>query len=79
MKLAKLDSYDYFILPSVIQIMVDGNTDPALVDILSEVERANGNIFCEGRYFLMAGYEIHHSNELTYLDLKVTELDRETA
>lgn len=75
MNLAKLDAYPYFILPGVIQIEVASTNDPTLVDILSEVERANGKIYVEGYYFLMAGYDIHTTNSKTYLELKVIETE----
>lgn len=75
MGLAKLDIYDYFILPGVIQIKVERTNDPTLVDILSEVERANGRIYVEGHYYIMYGHSIQTINGKTYLDLRVTETD----
>jgi len=75
MALAKLDIYDYFVLPGVIQIQVERTNDPTLVDILSEVDRANGRIYLEGHYYIMHGHEIHTTNGKTYLDLRVTETD----
>lgn len=76
--LAKLDTYDYCILPGVIQIALDCSSDPAMVDILSDIDRSNGKIYVEGRYFLMAGYELytdHSPNSTTYLNLKVTNAE----
>ena len=37
--IAKMDCYDYFLLPGVVQIEVNGTNDPILVDILSEVDK----------------------------------------
>ena len=73
--MAKIDCYDYFILPGVIQIAVRGTNDPILVDILSEVERANGRIYVEGHHFIMQGYDIHRNGEQTYLHLQVITID----
>lgn len=58
MKTAKLDIYDYKILPGLIQIELDGNNDPTMVDILSEIDRVNGHIYVEGMYFIMTNNEV---------------------
>ncbi len=70
--LAKLDCYYYYVLPGVIQIELSATNDPTLVDILSDVERANGNLYLDGTYYTMTGYEIVTSdNGGVYLELSV--------
>lgn len=49
--LAKLDSYDYVVLPGAVRINLNGTNDPDLVDIMSEIEQANGNIYIDGCYY----------------------------
>ncbi len=71
MSLAKLDIYEYRLLPGIIQIAIDGTNDPIIVDILSEIDRTNGRVYVEGRYFMMTGYELVN-NGTTYLNLEVT-------
>lgn len=71
--LAKLDLYDYFMLPGVVQIRLDGTNDPILVDILSEIDRFEGRIYVEGYYFLMDGYEIVNDGTAVYLNLHVID------
>lgn len=73
--LAKLDCYEYFILPGVVQILLDSTKDPIMVDILSEIERANGRVYVEGKYFLMMGYNVHTTGGKTYLDLTVSGVE----
>lgn len=73
MNMAKLDTYDYFIMPGVIQITISGTNDPSLVDIFSEIDRSNGRIYVEGLFFLMVGYDIVTIGGRHYLNLKVTE------
>lgn len=73
--LTKLDSYNYFVLPGVIQVLITGNTDPILVDILSEIDRSNGKIYLEGCYYLFLGHEIYSTGGRTYLELKVVETE----
>lgn len=71
MSLTKLDTYEYRLLPGVIQIAIEGTNDPIIVDILSEIDRSNGRVYVEGQYFIMTGYElINHG--ITYLNLEVT-------
>lgn len=72
--LAKLDCYDYFLLPGIIQIELESTNDPTMVDILSEIERSNGRIYVEGRYFIMAGYDLFQDGG-TFLNLKVANAE----
>lgn len=75
MVLTKLDMYDYFILPGVVQVSLTGTNDPILVDILSELDKSNGRLYVEGHYFLFIGYNIHTTDDKTYLDLQVVETE----
>lgn len=75
MELTKLDSYDYTLLPGCIQVTLDGTNDPSLFDIMSEIDRSNGNIYVDGNYFLMVGYDVYSEktpNGRTYLNIQVT-------
>lgn len=76
MGLAKLDGYDYILLPGVIRINVSGTNDPDLVDIMSEVERSDGNIYVEGRYYRYLNNYGIFSNRASnpYLELHVVEI-----
>lgn len=76
MKLAKLDGYNYLMLPGVIRITIDGVKDPDLVDIMSEIQRADNNIYVEGRYYrYLDEYHINTTgNTQPYLELQVEEL-----
>jgi len=57
MGLAKLDTYDYTILPGAIRIRISSTKDPDIVDILSEIERFNGKIYVEdGHYNFLKKY-----------------------
>lgn len=78
MSLAKLDNYDYYFLPGVVQITMDSSSDPILVDILSEIDRSNGKVYVEGRYFMMSGYDIVPKSgpgTPAYLNLQVTTIE----
>lgn len=66
--------YDYVILPGVIRIQVTGTNDPDLVDILSEIERANGSIYVEGRFFdYLDSFNIFGEGNEWFIDLEVLE------
>lgn len=70
----KLDTYDYDILPGVIRIHLCGKNDPDLVDIMSEIDRSNGNIYVEGRrYTYLNEYEIVGDYRQCYMDLQVKD------
>lgn len=71
MSLTKLDNYEYRLLPGIIQIAIEGNNDPIIVDILSEIDRSNGRVYVEGLYFVLTGYELINDG-VTYLNLEVT-------
>ena len=74
--LAKLDCYDYELFNGLVRISLDKTNDPIAVDILSEIERSNGRIYVEGRYFLMAGYDMYMDEDSNvYLDLVVTKTE----
>lgn len=73
--LAKLDMYNYFILPGVIQVSLTGTNDPIMVDILAEVEQSNGKIYVEGCYYLFLGWEVVRTSGKAYLELKVVETE----
>lgn len=76
--LAKLDSYDYEILPGKINVLMESNNDPRMVDILSEIDRSNGRIYVEGQYFLLVDSGIQtwrHPGTPVYLVLYVTKTD----
>jgi hypothetical protein len=71
----KLDAYEYTILPGIIRIHVQSTTDPELVDILSGIERANGQIYVDGFYYqYLDRYEIVKQWNNTYLELHVIEV-----
>ncbi len=71
--LTKLDTYDYVLLPGVIQVTLSGTNDPILVDIYSELEKSNGYIYVEGNYYLCQGTEIitNQDRTNTYLEIQV--------
>lgn len=77
MSMAKLDAYNYMILPGVIRISLDSSTDPILVDILSEIDNSKGVIYVEGRYYeyLDQYYIFNNPDEVggPYLDLLIVE------
>ena len=70
--LAKLDCYPYHILPGIISIELERSNDPIQVDILSEIDRANGRIYLDGNYYISTGTECVNVRGKWYLDLKVT-------
>ncbi len=76
--LAKLDRYDYELLPGVVKIRMESTKDPTMVDILSDIDRSNGKIYVEGYYFLMVGSDIEtqrHMGAPVYLNVYVTKND----
>ena len=75
MKLAKLDMYNYRLLPGTIRIHIEGTTDPDLVDILSEIEATDGRIYVEGYHFSYKdNYRLITDNGETYIELDVVEV-----
>lgn len=75
-KLAKLDTYNYHIIPGFIRIKVRDRLDASLVDILGEIDTAGGNIYVEGMYFsYLDNYYLWENHEGTWLDLEVIEVD----
>lgn len=75
MKVAKLDAYNYSLLPGIIRIQVSGTNDPDLVDIMSEISRANGKIYIEGlRYMYMDDYRIFNRGAYAFVELEVAEM-----
>lgn len=73
--LTKLDSYDYYLLPGVVQIELASTKDPTLVDILSELDKTNGRMYVEGHYYILVGHEVIKAGNKTYLNLQVTNAD----
>ena len=71
--LAKLDNYDYDIRSGLIRIKLSGTNDPDLVDIMSEIDRSNGRIYVEGRYFNYLNYRIDTEFGQPFIDLSVDE------
>lgn len=75
MSLAKLDRYNYYILPGVIRIQLEAIHDPIAVDIMSEISAADNHIYVESRYFLFEGdMEIYKHDDIVYLELLVTQI-----
>ena len=73
MVLAKIDMYEYMVLPGVIQISLDGTNDPIMVDILSEIDKSNGKIYADGDFYLFLGYDIYTEDTKSFMDLKVVQ------
>lgn len=73
MSLAKMDLYDYVIVPGIIRIALSATNDPTLVDILSEIELANGRVYADGHYYMFLGYQIYTEDGNTFMDLEVVE------
>lgn len=73
MSLAKMDLYDYLILPGIIRIALSATNDPTLVDILSEIELANGRIYADGCYYNFLGYQIYTQDGNVFMELEVVE------
>jgi hypothetical protein len=75
MGLAKLDTYDYAILPGVIRISLSGTNDPDIVDIMSEIHRNDGSIYIDGRYYsYLDSYDLYTNNTGSYVDLVVVDV-----
>lgn len=75
MRYTKLDRYDYEILSGKIRIELTATNDPDLVDIMSEIERSNGRIYIECRYFAyLDNYDIYTRNGQAFLDIDVMEV-----
>jgi hypothetical protein len=76
MKVTKLDSYDYIVLPGIVRVFLTSQNDPDLVDIMSEIQNSNGKIHIDGAYYMyLDDYEIVTKSGETYVSLKVVELD----
>lgn len=74
MGLTKLDAYPYEILPGIIRIYIDGTNDPDMVDILSEINRTDGQIYVEGSYYsYLDECSVFSDGREAYLELKVAE------
>lgn len=72
MGLAKLDAYDYVILPGIIRIRLTATNDPDIVDIMSEINSTGGSIYLEGyRYTYLDRYHIYTLRNTAYLELEV--------
>lgn len=72
--LAKLDSYDYMVLPGIIRIRLTATNDPDIVDIMSEINRNDGLIYLEGdRYSYLNDYNIYKYRDTAYLELHVVK------
>lgn len=74
MSLAKLDTFDYTILPGVIRFSMLGMSDPSMVDILSEIENSSNVIFIEGHFYEYLDYSVVEDKDGVYLELKVALL-----
>ena len=71
MKLAKLDSYKYELLPGVIRISINGTRDPDIVDIMSEIQATDGRIYVEGyHYSYLNNYRLYPE----FMELDVVEV-----
>ena len=73
-KVAKLDTYDYIILPGVIRIKISSRTDSIMVDILSDIENSDGWIYVDGFYY---SYLEDYSINDEYLELSVVLMEPE--
>lgn len=74
MRFCKLDSYDYQLYPGTIRINLEGTNDSSLVDIMSEIERADNQIYVEGiKYTYINEYRIFNRKTHVYVELYVTE------
>ena len=72
--LTKLDNYDYEINDGFIRLRMSGMNDPDMVDVMSEIDRSNGRIYVESRYFRYLGYQLVPASDRTvYMDLDVEE------
>lgn len=73
--LAKLDAYDYVILPGVIRIRVGSTNDPDVVDIMSEISRSGDVIYLEGDYYsYLDNYRLHSYNNESFIELDVVQI-----
>lgn len=73
-RLAKLDGYDYKLIPDKIRIKLSRRNDPILVDILSDIHNSSGRVYVEGHYYSYLGkHEIVTRRSNVFLELYVTE------
>lgn len=71
-KLAKLDTFDYDLLPGIIRIKMTSTRDAWIHDIIHEIDKSDGNIYVEGERYTFLEYEITQlSPNEVYLDLRV--------
>lgn len=73
MGVAKLDMYNFIVLPGVIRILMESTRDPAMSDILSEIENSGGNIFADGDYYSYLGYDIYNEGNQTFMEIQVVQ------
>lgn len=74
-KIAKLDMYDYLVLPGVIRVKLSSSSDPILVDILSEISNSYDLIYIEGLFYnFLDEYEIFSENGIHWLEISVVEI-----
>ncbi len=76
-KLAKLDPYNYKIIPGKIRIKLSKTNDPILVDIMSDIRNSRGKIYVEGDFYTYSDkYEIVKRGEYVFLELHVTKIQQ---
>lgn len=76
-KLAKLDPYNYKIIPDKIRIKLSKTNDPILVDIMSDIRNSRGKIYVEGDFYTYSDkYEIVKRGEYIFLELHVTKIQQ---
>ena len=74
-KLAKLDRYDYKLIPDKIRIKLTRVNDPILVDILSDIHNSNGKVYVEGNHYSYMGkHEIVTRRNNVFLELHVNQI-----
>lgn len=74
-RLAKLDPYNYKIIPGKIRIKLTRTNDPILVDIMSSIHNANGAIYVEEKRFTYLGdYGIVKRGKYDFLELHVEQV-----
>jgi hypothetical protein len=70
--LAKLDPYNYKIIPGKIRIKLTKTNDPILVDILSDIYNSDGRVYVEGRMFTyLDEHQIVKRGKHVFLELHV--------
>lgn len=75
-KMTKLDMYDTTALPGVIRVSVESNSDPTMLDILSELQNTGGHIYFNGYYYeYLNEFEIIIDNGEMFLELSVVVVE----